>query len=250
MYVPKHFEAADVVWCHDLMRREPFAILVGTDQAGVPFATHLPVLLDETPTPYGRLLAHVARPNPQWQMFAPDRPVLVVFPGAHTYVSPSWYGQHPSVPTWNYVAVHAYGVPRVIEEPGEVRALLDRRQGSLAPEEQAAALLARILLGEDPRTSAALQALADVLLGHLPPNREPSVALWHFGTWAMFQVGGERWRRWNAAMTDAIVRSQRPAGAGDLAGSWPLAGEGVGDQAKLAMCLEVYYRYDRVFGVK
>ena len=52
--------------------------------------------------------------------------MLVVFPGAHAYVSPSWYAQHPSVPTWNYVAVHAYGVPRVIEEPGRVRALLDR----------------------------------------------------------------------------------------------------------------------------
>jgi transcriptional regulator len=68
----------------------------------------------------------VARPNPQWRFFAPDRPVLVVFSGAHTYVSPSWYEQHPSVPTWNYVAVHAYGVPRVVQDPGRVRALLER----------------------------------------------------------------------------------------------------------------------------
>jgi transcriptional regulator len=126
MYVPKLFQAPDVAWCHDLVRREPFALLVGVDQAGVPFATHLPVLLDEAPAPRGTLLGHVARPNPQWQLFAPDRPVLVVFSGAHAYVSPSWYGQHPSVPTWNYVAVHAYGVPRVIEDPGRVRALLDR----------------------------------------------------------------------------------------------------------------------------
>jgi transcriptional regulator len=126
MYVPKLFEPADPAWCHDLMRREPFAILVGVDPSGVPFATHLPVLLDEAPPPLGTLLAHVARPNPQWQLFAPDRPVLVVFSGAHAYVSPSWYAQHPSVPTWNYVAVHAYGVPRVIEDPGDVRALLDR----------------------------------------------------------------------------------------------------------------------------
>ena len=126
MYVPKQFDASDVAWCHALIRREPFAILVGVDERGAPFATHLPVLLDEAPAPLGTLLAHVARPNPQWRLFAPDRPVLVVFPGAHTYVSPSWYGQHPSVPTWNYVAVHAYGVPRVIEDAGRVRALLDR----------------------------------------------------------------------------------------------------------------------------
>ena len=66
MYVPKHFEAADVAWCHDLMRREPFAILVGTDEAGVPFATHLPVLLDETPAPLGRLVGHVLL-GPFWE---------------------------------------------------------------------------------------------------------------------------------------------------------------------------------------
>jgi transcriptional regulator len=126
MYVPKHFEAVDVAWCHALIRREPFAILVGVDEAGAPFATHLPVLLDEAPTPRGTLLGHVARPNPQWRLFAPDRPVLVVFPGAHAYVSPSWYGQHPAVPTWNYVAVHAYGVPRVMDDPGWVREFLGR----------------------------------------------------------------------------------------------------------------------------
>jgi transcriptional regulator len=126
VYVPKHFDASDVAWCHALVRREPFALLVGVDEAGAPFATHLPVLLDEAPAPRGTLLGHVARPNPQWRLFSPDRPVLVVFSGAHAYVSPSWYGQHPSVPTWNYVAVHAYGVPRVIEDPRRVRAVLDR----------------------------------------------------------------------------------------------------------------------------
>jgi transcriptional regulator len=126
VYVPKHFDASDVAWCHAHIRREPFAILVGVDQAGAPFATHLPVLLDEAPAPRGTLLAHVSRQNPQWQLFAAGRPVLVVFPGAHAYVSPSWYGQHPSVPTWNYVAVHAYGVPRIVDDPARVRPLLDR----------------------------------------------------------------------------------------------------------------------------
>jgi transcriptional regulator len=126
VYIPTHFTAPDVTWCHALIRREPFALLVGVDEAGAPFATHLPVLLDEAPAPLGTLLGHVARPNPQWRLFASDRPVLVVFGGAHAYVSPSWYAQHPSVPTWNYVAVHAYGIPRLIEDAGRVRALLDR----------------------------------------------------------------------------------------------------------------------------
>ena len=130
MYVPRHFDASDVAWCHALIRREPFAILVGVDEAGAPFATHLPVLLDEAPAPFGTLLGHVARPNPQWRLFAPDRPVLVVFPGPHAYVSPSWYEQHPAVPTWNYVAVHAYGVPRITEDPARVRAFLERLVGT------------------------------------------------------------------------------------------------------------------------
>lgn len=73
----------------------------------------------------GTLLAHVARPNPQWRHFG-GRHARAVFQGAHAYVSPSWYGVHPSVPTWNYVAVHAYGVPAVIEDEARVRGLLER----------------------------------------------------------------------------------------------------------------------------
>jgi len=126
MYIPKHFESTDPAWCHDLIRREPFATLVSAGPDGVPFATHLPVLLDPSQGPLGTLHAHVARPNPHWQLFGPGRQALVVFQGAHTYVSPSWYAKHPSVPTWNYVAVHAYGVPRVIEEAARVQALLAR----------------------------------------------------------------------------------------------------------------------------
>jgi transcriptional regulator len=126
MYIPTHFAMPDVAWCHALMRREPFALLVGVDETGAPFATHLPVLVDETPAPYGTLLAHVARANPQWQHFAAGRPALVMFWGPHAYVSPSWYEKHPSVPTWNYVTVHAYGIPRVIEDAGRVRQVLDR----------------------------------------------------------------------------------------------------------------------------
>jgi transcriptional regulator len=126
MYVPKAFDASDRARCHALMRAESFAILVTTDEAGLPFATHLPVLLDGDRGPLGTLLAHVARPNPQWRHFGPGRRALVVFHGPHAYVSPSWYATHPSVPTWNYVAVHAYGVPCLIEEAAAVKALLGR----------------------------------------------------------------------------------------------------------------------------
>ncbi len=126
MYTPKHFQVADRAWCHALIRAESFGMLVGVDEAGRPFATHLPFLLDEERGPYGTLLGHVARANPQWRYFRPDRPVLAIFSGPHAYVSPAWYEVHPAVPTWNYVAVHAYGVPALVEEPVRVRDLLAR----------------------------------------------------------------------------------------------------------------------------
>jgi transcriptional regulator len=126
MYVPKHFEVADPAWCHALIEAESFGTVVGTDEAGVPFATHLPFLLDAGRGRLGTLLGHVARANPQWRYFAPGRPLLAIFQGAHAYVSPGWYEVHPSVPTWNYVAVHAYGVPALVEDAPRVTALLAR----------------------------------------------------------------------------------------------------------------------------
>jgi transcriptional regulator len=66
----------------------------------------------------------VARANPHWRYLAAGRPTLVVFAGAHAYVSPSWYATHPSVPTWNYVAVHATGTGALVEDPERVKTLL------------------------------------------------------------------------------------------------------------------------------
>jgi transcriptional regulator len=124
MYVPRAFEVADPAWCHAIMRAQSFAIMVTADDAGLPFATHLPLLLDEARGPRGTLRGHVARANPHWRYLASGRPTLAVFAGAHAYVSPSWYATHPSVPTWNYVAVHASGAGSLGEEPARVKALL------------------------------------------------------------------------------------------------------------------------------
>ena len=72
----------------------------------------------------------MARANPQWQDFAKladgGGEALVIFQGPHAYVSPNWYGPGAAVPTWNYVAVHAYGPPQIMDDPARVRALLDR----------------------------------------------------------------------------------------------------------------------------
>ena len=124
MYIPKQFEVADRAWCHALMRAQSFAAMITADDAGVPFATHLPILVDPARGPLGTLRGHVARANPHWRYLSAGRPTLVIFAGAHAYVSPSWYATHPSVPTWNYVAVHATGTGALVEDPEPVKTLL------------------------------------------------------------------------------------------------------------------------------
>jgi transcriptional regulator len=114
MYSPKEFIEEDIGVLQDVMRAHGWAILVGSG-AGSPEATHLPFMLDETRGENGTLVSHMAKANPHWQNFEKDGEVLVIFWGPHAYISPGWYEKQPAVPTWNYVTVHAYGTPRLIE---------------------------------------------------------------------------------------------------------------------------------------
>jgi transcriptional regulator len=123
MYIPKAFREDDLNTLHKLMREYSFATLI-TQHKGVPFATHLPFILDAERGPNGTLLAHMARANPQWHDFDSEQEVLVIFQGPHAYVSPSWYEVELSVPTWNYAVVHAYGIPRLIEDANRLYNLL------------------------------------------------------------------------------------------------------------------------------
>jgi transcriptional regulator len=124
MYLPRSFQEQDPQRLFAFMRRHSFATLV-TVEDGVPFASHLPILVEPgSEGTQGRLLAHMARANPQWRGFSQDQDVLVIFQGPHAYVSPSWYVTEPNVPTWNYTVVHAYGRPRLIEEPEECLRIL------------------------------------------------------------------------------------------------------------------------------
>jgi transcriptional regulator len=141
MYVPEAFRLDDRDAVAEVMRAFDFALLV-TAPDGRAQASHLPFLYDPDAGPNGTLHAHMARANPQWQDFAvlaeQGQEALVIFQGPHSYISPTWYGSgSPNVPTWNYVAVHAYGLPRVIEAAAEKRALLERlvavQESSLTP---------------------------------------------------------------------------------------------------------------------
>lgn len=122
MYIPTHFREEDTIKLHALVQSFPFATLV-TVQEGKPFATHLPVILDTERGEFGTLRGHMARANPQWKDFAQETEALLIFQGPHAYISPAWYEAFPAVPTWNYVVVHAYGTPRVVEN-AELREIL------------------------------------------------------------------------------------------------------------------------------
>jgi transcriptional regulator len=105
------------------MQAYNFATVITTQADGVPLASHVPLLIDTKRGVYGTLIGHLARANDQWKDMSTQE-VLVIFQGPHAYVSPSWYQEHPSVPTWDYAVVHAYGKPRVIQDLGELEIML------------------------------------------------------------------------------------------------------------------------------
>jgi transcriptional regulator len=115
MYVPSTFAEERLDVLHELMATYDFAMVV-TNAEGEMVASHLPTLLLPTLGKFGMLQVHLARQNEQWRTLAAGERVLVIFQGPHGYVSPRWYKNPVSVPTWNYAVVHARGTPRMMEE--------------------------------------------------------------------------------------------------------------------------------------
>src|SRR5712691_7172853 len=115
LYIPPHFRAEDRAELFEFMERNAFATLVSSGEAGL-HVSHIPFVAERGSDGSIRLLGHVARANEQWQALEGAKHVVAIFHGAHAYVSPSWYAQHPSVPTWNYAVVHAHGRARLMDE--------------------------------------------------------------------------------------------------------------------------------------
>ncbi len=123
MYVPSSFRVTDGELIRGFAREHAFATLISTaDDA--PCATHLPFLVDGDATSM-TLRAHMARANGQWRHLT-ERESLVIFLGPHAYVSPRWYETRDNVPTWDYMAVHAYGRARIVDTPAGVLDILER----------------------------------------------------------------------------------------------------------------------------
>jgi transcriptional regulator len=125
MYIPRHFQEQDVPTLWDFMEQNSFGMLA-TNHEGGPLVTHVPFLLDRGRGALGTLSLHVARANPHADDALAGAEMLAVFHGPHAYVSPAWYAGPRNVPTWNYIAVHAYGRPRVIRDPARLMDMLRR----------------------------------------------------------------------------------------------------------------------------
>ena len=124
MYVPRHFAETDTAVLHRLIRAHPLGAVV-TLAGGELVANHIPLLLHDDGSPFGTLAGHVARGNSMWKTSDPAFEALVIFQGVERYVSPSWYPSKETdprtVPTWNYVVVHAHGPLRIIDDAGWLR---------------------------------------------------------------------------------------------------------------------------------
>jgi len=129
MYRPPAFREDRIEVMHALIRSHPLGALVTAAESGLT-AGHLPFLIEETASGLGVLRAHLPRANDQLGALRAGGEALMIFQGPQAYVTPSWYpskAEHGKVvPTWNYVAVHAWGAPRVVDDAAWVRGQVER----------------------------------------------------------------------------------------------------------------------------
>jgi len=129
VYIPPLHKEDRIDVLHDAIRRTGLATLVTLTGDGL-IASHVPMLLDPEPAPYGTLLGHLARPNPQARGAAPGVQALAIFQGPDAYITPSWYATKREtgkvVPTWNYVTIHAYGPVEFFNDTERLRAIVTR----------------------------------------------------------------------------------------------------------------------------
>ena len=139
MYTPRAFALDDLPELQQLIQHTRLAQLVTMGEHGLQ-ASHLPLLLNPDEGSNGTLYGHLAKANPQWKDLQNGSEALVIFAGAEAYISPAFYpakAEHGKVvPTWNYIAVHAYGTPEVFSDAERllrlVTALTDRHEAGRA----------------------------------------------------------------------------------------------------------------------
>jgi transcriptional regulator len=122
VYIPPVQKVEDRKFLHDFMDEFSFVDLV-TASPSIRI-THIPVLLDRTAGPYGTIIGHISRNNPQQQTFDGKSQAVIVFHGPESYISPTWYAATEAVPTWNFAVVHASGKLKPITDKTALHDLL------------------------------------------------------------------------------------------------------------------------------
>jgi transcriptional regulator len=112
LYIPTLYREEDREKILAFLKQNNFPAIVSFD-GEKPIATHAPVEVAEDENGKVTIYAHISRANPQWKTFG-EQEILLIFQGAHTYISPRWYN-HVNVPTWNYMMIHVYGNVRLLQ---------------------------------------------------------------------------------------------------------------------------------------
>lgn len=131
MYIPSYYRETDFSKLLAFMQHHPFALLCSSGTGGL-MGTHLPLIVEER-NQQVVITSHMARPNPQWKEMEAGTEIMVVFQGPHAYVSPAHYELKQNVPTWNYIAVHAYGKARILPTEAENIEVLEKAIATFEP---------------------------------------------------------------------------------------------------------------------
>lgn len=123
MFVPEHYRARDP---RALVSQYPFAQLVSAADDGSPFATSVPIYFASDAPGEMMLVGHLARANPHAALLTDGQPALAIFAGPHAYISPSWYVERPTVPTWDYMTAQVRGRLTPIDDDEEQLAIMRR----------------------------------------------------------------------------------------------------------------------------
>lgn len=193
MYIPSHSAQNDPAILLEVMQRHNFATII-SNVDGAPCATHLPMHIRRDGETF-HIEGHFARANPHWQALEADPKALVVFQGPHTYISPTLLGQPNSVPTWNYIAVHAMGSVTIAHSAKEKLLMLSKLIEQHEPAYQAqfdaidAAYLDRMF-----NAIVAFDMKVEKLEGRFKLDRPPLIDS-PSEYWTSLEQGGENERR-------------------------------------------------------
>ena len=107
--------------------------------------------------------------------------------------------------------------------PGREEAMMTKFPGAMSESSTGAAMLARLLCGQEPKEEI-LRKGADILLKRLPEwnTTRGTIDLyyWYYGTEVEARLGKEGWKKWSAALKASLLPWQRGEKSGCAEGSW------------------------------